>query len=55
MKDSTRTSKQLEIVETWRKGHGMGTVVAATGFGKTRVAILAIQRFVKTNISEHSV
>jgi superfamily II DNA or RNA helicase len=51
MKDSTRTSKQLEIVETWRKGHGMGTVVAATGFGKTRVAILAIQRFVKLDVN----
>lgn len=46
MKDSTRTSKQLEIVETWKKAHGMGTVVAATGFGKTRVAIIAIKRFV---------
>ena len=51
MKDSSRTSKQEEIVETWRKGHGMGTVVAATGFGKTRVAILAIQRFVKLDVN----
>jgi len=46
MTDTTRTSKQLEIVDTWRDAHGMGTVVAATGFGKTRVAIIAIKRFV---------
>jgi len=47
MKDSSRTSKQEEIVNLWRKAHGMGTVVAATGFGKTRVAIISIKRFVE--------
>jgi len=47
MTPTTRTSKQEEIVDTWRQAEGRGTAVCATGFGKTRIAIITIKRFVK--------
>jgi len=49
MTDTTRTSKQLEIVDTWKDAHGRGTLVGATGFGKTRVGMITIQRMREVN------
>ncbi len=41
----SRDEKQLECVERWKLNKGVGTVVAATGFGKTRIATIIINRF----------
>lgn len=49
MTDTTRTSKQLEIVDTWKQAHGIGTLVGATGFGKTRIGMIAIQKMKMVN------
>lgn len=40
----TRDERQEESVRKWLKANGKGTVVGATGYGKTRVAIKAIKR-----------
>lgn len=40
-----RTARQLECVQKWVDNGKHGTVVAATGFGKTRVGLQAIKRF----------
>lgn len=41
--DPVRSLRQSEIVKAWGKAKGHGTLEAATGFGKTRVALKAIQ------------
>lgn len=38
-----RTERQLQIIKKWKNNKGKGTVVAATGFGKTYLGILSIQ------------
>lgn len=40
----TRSERQEECVKNWIKAGGKGSIIASTGFGKTRVAILAIKR-----------
>lgn len=40
----TRDERQEESVKNWLKVKGKGTIVAATGVGKTRIAIKCIQR-----------
>lgn len=45
----TRTERQKECLKKWIKAGGNATVVAATGFGKTRCAINLIEAFVKRN------
>lgn len=40
----TRDERQDESVQKWLQAKGKGTVVAATGVGKTRIAIKCIQR-----------
>jgi len=40
-----RTSRQLECVQKWVDNKKRGTIVAATGFGKTIVGLQAIKRF----------
>ena len=43
----SRTARQIQCVKNWVKAKGRATVVAATGFGKTRVAIITIKHFLK--------
>lgn len=50
----TRDERQDESVRKWLKAKGKATVVAATGVGKTRVAIKCIQR-VRSKYPETSV
>ena len=38
----TRTERQQEAIKKWIKAKGKGTVVAPTGAGKTRIAIMSI-------------
>ena len=49
MGKSTRDLKQEECFNLWVKKGCRGTIEACTGFGKTRIAIMAIQRFLKKN------
>ena len=46
-KVSSRTERQLEIVQTFADNKGKGTLLAATGFGKTFTAIMVILRLIK--------
>lgn len=39
----TRDDRQKQCIKSWLKHNGLGTIVACTGFGKTRTAIKAIQ------------
>lgn len=45
----TRTERQKECLKNWLKAGGKASIVAATGFGKTRLAINLIEAFVKRN------
>jgi len=47
MTDLSRTSRQLEIVQKFADNKGKGTLLAATGFGKTFTAIMVIARLLK--------
>jgi len=46
-KISSRTERQLEIVQKFADSKGRGTLLAATGFGKTFTAIMVIIRLIK--------
>lgn len=43
----TRTERQQEAVKKWINAKGKGSIEAATGFGKTRVGLTAIQAVLK--------
>lgn len=45
----TRSERQDQCVQRWVDNKCRGTIEAATGFGKTRVGLLAIKRFLKAN------
>lgn len=45
----TRDERQKECLKKWIQTNGRATIVAATGFGKTRCAINLIEAFVKRN------
>ena len=45
----TRDERQKICLKKWLKFGGAATVVAATGFGKTRIALNLIEAFVKRN------
>lgn len=45
----TRDERQKQCLAKWLKSGGAATVVACTGFGKTRVALNLISAFVKRN------
>tara|TARA_X000001388_G_scaffold65584_1_gene52087 strand:- start:39 stop:1217 length:1179 start_codon:yes stop_codon:yes gene_type:complete len=47
-KISSRTERQLEIVQKFADSKGKGTLLAATGFGKTFTAIMVIIRLFKS-------
>ena len=47
-KVSSRTERQLEIVQKFADNKGRGTLLAATGFGKTFTAIMVIIRLLKS-------
>ena len=42
----TRTERQIEVLKKWRANNFRGIFQAATGFGKTYTAIMAIQGMV---------
>ena len=44
-----RTERQAECLKNWLRAKGKGTIVAATGFGKTRVALNTIMKFLEIN------
>lgn len=46
---STRSIRQKTCVDNWVKNKCIGTVVAATGFGKTNIGLMAIKRFLAKN------
>jgi RNA polymerase primary sigma factor len=39
-----RDKRQEEIVENWEENDGVGTIMACTGFGKTRCALMEIKK-----------
>lgn len=43
----TRTERQLLAIENWRTTNGVGVLVMPTGAGKTRTALMAIDRIIK--------
>lgn len=43
----TRTERQKEVIKRWIANKGKGTLVAGTGTGKTRVALMTIQALLK--------
>lgn len=43
----TRTERQRESVKRWIGSKGKGTIVGATGYGKTRCALMAIKAILK--------
>jgi superfamily II DNA or RNA helicase len=45
----TRDERQTEVLKAWIAKQCRGTIVAATGFGKTRVALRAIKWFLSKN------
>lgn len=44
---TTRDERQALCIERWKEAKCQGSITAATGFGKTNVAMMAIQRMVK--------
>ena len=42
MKNKLKNQKQKEAVNSWAKNNFKGTIIAGTGFGKTRCGVLAI-------------
>lgn len=44
-----RTLRQEENVDNWVKNKCCGTILACTGYGKTRVGLIAIRRFLAKN------
>ena len=46
-KNMTRTERQQVAVKRWLASKGKGTIVAGTGFGKTRCALMAIKALLK--------
>lgn len=43
----TRTERQRESIKKWIANKGKGTIVAGTGVGKTRIALMTIQLLLK--------
>ena len=46
---TSRDIRQEKCVEKWVKAKCKGTLIAATGFGKTRVALMCIKKFLDKN------
>lgn len=46
-KSVDRTTRQKQCVKTWLGNKCKGTVVACTGFGKTRIALIGLQAIIK--------
>ena len=42
-----RTERQKQCVKAWLSNKAKGTVVACTGFGKTRVALMSLRLLLK--------
>ena len=46
---TSRDLKQKECLEKWVANKCVGSIIACTGFGKTRIAINAIVKFLSKN------
>lgn len=44
-----RDRRQQEIIEKWEENGGVGTIMACTGFGKTRCALMEIEEMARKN------
>lgn len=53
--DWSKLNRQLEIFTNWTKNKATGYVEAATGFGKTMIAIIAIKRMNYKNPSKKTI
>lgn len=47
----SRDERQAQCLKKWKESGGRATIIAATGFGKTRIATNLIQKFVNNNSS----
>lgn len=45
----TRTERQLLAIDRWKQANFRASIVAATGVGKTRIALMAIEKFLVKN------
>lgn len=50
---SSRTERQQAAVDAWVSNKCRGTINAAVGFGKTRMGLMSIQRFLLKNPNKH--
>ena len=50
--NSSRSKRQKECVDNWIKSKCVGSIVGATGFGKTRIGLQAVQRFQNKNANK---
>lgn len=48
----TRTERQNLAIERWKQAGCRNCIVGVTGVGKTRIALIAIQRFFNKNPSK---
>jgi len=46
--DPVRTARQEEIVRKWKANNGRGTLLAVTGFGKSRTAMMAAKELLSS-------
>lgn len=45
--NDTRSERQKECIHKWIKKNGRGTIVASTGFGKTRIGLMVASALIK--------
>lgn len=45
----TRTERQLECIEKWKAFKCRASISAATGVGKTHIALMAVERVLRVN------
>ena len=51
----SRDERQAQVIRAWAKANGRATVVAATGTGKTRIAMLIIDKLKYSNPTIHTI
>lgn len=51
----SRDERQAQAIKAWAKANGRATVVGCTGFGKTRVAMLIIDKLKHSNPNLHTI
>ena len=51
----SRDERQAQAIKAWAKANGRATIVGCTGFGKTRVAMLIIDKLKHSNPDLHTI